>query len=37
LQTMTRTNLLARAEAAYQMKKINATANVVAACEELAL
>jgi UDP-N-acetylglucosamine--N-acetylmuramyl-(pentapeptide) pyrophosphoryl-undecaprenol N-acetylglucosamine transferase len=36
LQTMTRTNLLERAEAAYQMKKINATASVVAACEELA-
>ncbi len=36
LQTMTRANLLARAEAAYQMKKINATARVVAACEELA-
>ena len=36
LQTMTRANLLERAEAAYQMKKINATASVVAACEELA-
>jgi UDP-N-acetylglucosamine--N-acetylmuramyl-(pentapeptide) pyrophosphoryl-undecaprenol N-acetylglucosamine transferase len=36
LQTMTRANLLERAEAAYQMKKINATARVVAACEELA-
>jgi len=36
LQTMTRTCLLKRAEAAYQMKKINATAIVVAACEELA-
>ena len=35
LQTMTRANLLERAEAAYQMKKINATASVVAACEEL--
>ena len=35
LQTMTRTNLLARAEAAYQMKKIDATASVVAACEEV--
>jgi UDP-N-acetylglucosamine--N-acetylmuramyl-(pentapeptide) pyrophosphoryl-undecaprenol N-acetylglucosamine transferase len=36
LQTMNRANLLKRAEAAYQMKKINATASVVAACEELA-
>ena len=36
LRTMTRANLLERAEAAYQMKKINATASVVAACEELA-
>ena len=36
LQTMTRVNLLERAEAAYQMKKTNATARVVAACEELA-
>jgi UDP-N-acetylglucosamine--N-acetylmuramyl-(pentapeptide) pyrophosphoryl-undecaprenol N-acetylglucosamine transferase len=36
LQTMTRANLLERAEAAFQMKKINATASVVAACEELA-
>jgi UDP-N-acetylglucosamine--N-acetylmuramyl-(pentapeptide) pyrophosphoryl-undecaprenol N-acetylglucosamine transferase len=36
LQTMTRPQLVERAEAAYQMKKINATAAVVAACEELA-
>jgi UDP-N-acetylglucosamine--N-acetylmuramyl-(pentapeptide) pyrophosphoryl-undecaprenol N-acetylglucosamine transferase len=36
LQTMTRECLLARAEAAHQMKKTNATASVVAACEELA-
>ena len=36
LQTMTRATLLARAEAAHQMKKTSATASVVAACEELA-
>lgn len=35
LQTMTRAHLLERAEAAHQMKKINATASVVTACEEL--
>ena len=35
LQGLTREALLVRAEAAYQMKKINAAASVVAACEEL--
>jgi UDP-N-acetylglucosamine--N-acetylmuramyl-(pentapeptide) pyrophosphoryl-undecaprenol N-acetylglucosamine transferase len=36
LQTMDRSTLLARAQAAARLKQINATASVVAACEELA-
>ena len=35
LQGVNRDELLQRAEAAYDMKKTDATAQVVAACEEL--